>query len=234
VKDCSAENGHFEAPNDIPLWYKLAEYDVGDESELIDESSISEIIFNLDECVCAEGYFMDSNHKCVSCKAIHWDCTTCSNSQTCTSCGSDINMLSPPENEVVTCQPKIEFCELPMYEQPDQLKVYDYEGVLKRVCERCKPGYYWRDPEDGKHNGNCVPCLEAMDHCNLCEHSKYCTECTADFILTYKRDGCQSLIPGCAYTEGVYDHNREFWTCPNCMKGYYKVPEGEHTIDYQC
>lgn len=101
---------------------------------------------------------MDADHKCQPCTAIHWDCQTCANAETCTSCGSDLNMLTPVENDFVTCQPKFEHCETPMYYQPYWLKAYDFNGDLKLTCRKCKDGYAWKDPEEGKHNGNCVPC----------------------------------------------------------------------------
>ena len=114
VKDCSLEDGNYANPETVvPLWRVLADYDI--EDELMDEYNIDEMIHNLQECICAEGYFMDDDYKCRSCRDIHFDCTTCINSETCTVCGSDHYMLTPVENDYVTCQPKVEHCETPMY-----------------------------------------------------------------------------------------------------------------------
>lgn len=148
-----------------PLWRVLADYDQAGTTELLDNYNVDQLVHNLQDCVCAEGYYMDDDHVCRSCRGIHFDCVSCANSETCTACGSDQYMLSPVENDYVTCQPKIEHCELPMYQQPQYLKAFDFDGDLKLVCERCKEGYFWKDPETGKHNGNCVPCRESMSHC---------------------------------------------------------------------
>jgi len=47
----------------------MAGYDTGSEAEgnFIDYTDLDSINFNLDDCVCADGYFMDQNHKCVPC-----------------------------------------------------------------------------------------------------------------------------------------------------------------------
>jgi len=102
----------------VPLWRIFSDYDYGMGSDLLDNYNVDQIIHNLQDCICAEGYYMDDDYNCQPCKSIHWDCTKCANAETCIECGSDFNMLTPVENDHVTCQPKMEFCDLPLYKQP--------------------------------------------------------------------------------------------------------------------